>query len=76
MNRMTPKELTSDEISVLFRNKSKDGTYKPLGLFYHRNGTTVTGIDNSSGEAWTEDFPSTEECFAWLKQEDDGQLEK
>lgn len=51
MNRMTPKELTSDEISVLFRNKSKDGTYKPLGLFYHRNGTTVTGIDNSTGEA-------------------------
>lgn len=50
MKRMTPKELTSDEISVLFRNKSKDGTYKPLGLFYHRNGTTVTGIDNSTGK--------------------------
>lgn len=66
MNGMTPRELTRDEISELLRNKSKEGRYEPLGLFYHRSGKSVTGIDNSTGDAWTEDFPSLETCLAWL----------
>ena len=66
MNTMTPRELTRDEISILLRDVSEDGKYEPPGLFYHQNGNSVTGIDNSTGEAWTEDFPTLEGCLEWL----------
>ena len=36
----------------------------PLGLFYVlKDGI---GIDNSNGQAWTEDFPSLRKCKRWL----------
>jgi len=45
-------------------------TREPLGLFYtisERNGKKVyVGIDNSSGDAWCEDFKSLSGCKSWL----------
>lgn len=44
----------------------------PLGLFFCRDtvGTekksVFVGIDNSGGEAWTEDFTNFEDCQSWL----------
>jgi hypothetical protein len=40
---------------------------KPLGLFMCDTGTSYIGVDNRTGEAWTEEFGLREECLAWLK---------
>ncbi|MCL2841451.1 MAG: hypothetical protein FWE05_11865 [Defluviitaleaceae bacterium] len=41
---------------------------EPIGLFYYFDNKTDTyiGIDNSTGEAWTEDFPDEDSCEKWL----------
>lgn len=44
-------------------------TRETLGKFYTFENGIYTGIDNESGEAWTEDFSSYEECMKWLKGE-------
>lgn len=63
---MKPKELTINEINALLL-PNQTGKYEPRGLFYCFNGKTVTGVDNRTGEAWTEDFATLEECIAWLE---------
>jgi hypothetical protein len=43
---------------------------KPLGNFYIENEQGgITGIDNSDGHAWFEDFDNLEDCKRWLKGE-------
>lgn len=42
-------------------------TRKPLGLFFLKEGTGYTGIDNRTGEAWTEEFTAKDDCLSWLK---------
>lgn len=44
-------------------------TRKPLGLFVLDTGAGIIGIDNSTGDAWTEDFPDMTECLLWLARE-------
>ncbi|MHC1722499.1 MAG: hypothetical protein AB9836_04755 [Aminipila sp.] len=39
---------------------------KPLGIFYHLDGEICVGIDNSTGDAWTEEFKSVDDCKKWL----------
>ena len=39
---------------------------EPEGLFYMRKGGRYIGIDNRTGDAWTEDFPTLDECKEWL----------
>lgn len=42
-------------------------TRKPLGLFYYREyNNIIIGIDNSTGDAWIEEFNNLEECKKWL----------
>ena len=41
-------------------------TRRPRGLFFVV-GQVVTGIDNRTGDAWTEDFATKRECLKWLK---------
>lgn len=41
--------------------------HKPEGLFFHVNEAGgYTGIDNRTGDAWCEDFPSKHACVRWL----------
>ena len=52
---------------------SCDGTgghYEPLGLFYLEERENFVGIDNSTGDAWTEEFPDRESCLRWLRREE------
>lgn len=58
--KVKPQEVTQSEANdiILYR--------KPLGLFYHQSGAFFVGIDNRTGDAWTEDFPDKESCVAWL----------
>ncbi|MGL5440783.1 MAG: hypothetical protein ACRDA4_10475 [Filifactoraceae bacterium] len=63
------KEITSkraDRIIVLRKERGlfyvvEDGVY---GI------NTYIGIDNSDGDAWTEDFTNKEDCIKWLRGED------
>ena len=38
-------------------------TRQPIGYFYTFAAGIYTGIDNGTGDAWTEDFNSCEECM-------------
>lgn len=42
-------------------------TYKPRGLFYFEEDKVWIGIDNSTGDAFVEEFESKEQCIRWLK---------
>ena len=55
-------EITTQEALIIIESRW------PLGLFYCRTGCLYTGIDNSTGEAWTEDFADEESCINWLKE--------
>ena len=44
--------------------------YEPLGLFYLKEGGKFVGIDNSTGDAWTEEFQDEASCLRWLRREE------
>jgi len=56
------KEITVEEASTLIE------TRQPKGLFYttEKNGIIV-GIDNSTGDAWTDEFENLDKCKDWLQ---------
>ena len=56
----TPSELDLHGAYRVIEKRS------PRGLFYHREGDVYVGIDNTTGDAWTEDFPTKAECIKWL----------
>lgn len=49
-----------------------DGKYEPIGQFFLQDGGKYIGIDNRTGDAWTEEFDSLRECLLWLS----GHLER
>ncbi len=57
---MKPKEISKVEAYAIIE------TRKPRGLFYLKEGNGYTGIDNMTGEAWVEDFPTMLDCLNWL----------
>lgn len=44
-------------------------TRRPIGLFMAWEGGKAIGIDNSTGDAWTEEFPDAKACTNWLLDE-------
>jgi hypothetical protein len=54
------KKITTDQA------KSVIETREPLGLFYVLENGIYTGIDNSNGYAWTEEFTGLRKCKLWL----------
>ena len=54
------KRVTSEEASSIIESR------KPIGKFMVSNESEITGIDNTDGEAWTEDFQSEIKCVFWL----------
>ena len=43
---------------------------KPVGQFYYYERNQWIGIDNSTGDAWTEAFPSYKACVAWFREKE------
>ena len=41
-------------------------TRQPHGKFYEIAGNRFIGIDNETGDAWTEEFPNLKDCIDWL----------
>ena len=69
---MEPQEITQAEAADLLASGFETGRYEPLGLFLvGEAGGTWTGIDNSTGHAWTEEFGTKAECLEWLKGENE-----
>jgi len=59
-----PQEVSQHEAANIIAQ------YSPHGLFYVIESDGVcTGIDNSTGNAWTEDFPTLESGLGWLNGE-------
>lgn len=59
------KYVTREEASKII------ATGKPLGLFYEIDGNLHVGVDNSTGEAWVEEFKTARECLDWLRGDRD-----
>lgn len=55
------KEITPDEAEAIITARH------PLGLFVCKDQNKYVGIDNSDGDAWTEDFSTLKECLTWLQ---------
>lgn len=60
------------DIKLITQEEAKEiiDTRQPIGLFYEVDGDWYVGIDNSTGDAWVEEFKTKEECLAWLKEEE------
>lgn len=65
---MEIKLVTREEANQIF------DTREPIGLFYEMDGDSYIGIDNSTGDAWVEEFKTKEECFKWLNNENDEEI--
>ena len=57
------EEIQSEEARKIIN------TRKPLGKFFKREGDFFVGIDNSTGDAWTEEFDQLKDCIEWLNGE-------
>lgn len=60
---MNIKEINSNEALLLIK------TRKPEGLFIIAEPDGYVGIDNSTGDAWTEFFRHRRACVKWLCHE-------
>lgn len=60
---MEIKKVTREEVSNIIN------TREPTGLFHIKENGVYVGIDNTTGDAWMEEFYTEEECIAWLRQE-------
>lgn len=57
------KRITSKEADFIIDFR------KPLGMFYLKSENDLyVGIDNRTGDAWTEDFKSLSTCKNWLRK--------
>jgi len=41
-------------------------TREPIGKFYRTEGRTIIAVDNSTGDAWTEEFKNFEVFLLWI----------
>lgn len=64
-------EITPEEAHKLIESGDECGYFEPLGRFYLEEEGKFVGIDNSDGNAWTEEFPDKASCLRWLISEDD-----
>jgi hypothetical protein len=55
------KKLTKEQASEVIETRT------PVGRFYTKEGELFIGIDNSTGDAWTEEFKTKASCFKWIE---------
>lgn len=60
------KEINNKEANAIICNPSKADS----GLFLHKDENFYVGIDNTTHEAWTEEFETREQCIHWLENSD------
>lgn len=57
------KEVTQEEMLAII------DTREPIGLFYRQDEDTFIAVDNTTGDAWTEEFDTLQQCRNWLAGE-------
>lgn len=57
-----PTEITPEECNEIIL------TREPKGLFWVKDGDIYVGVDNTTAEAWTQDFSTLKDCLAWLNR--------
>ena len=62
--------VTVQKISQEDARRLLNSCDEPLGLFYLEEREKFVGIDNSTGDAWTEEFLDKESCLRWLSREE------
>jgi DNA uptake protein ComE-like DNA-binding protein len=55
-------KITPEEASQIIETRERKG------MFYCIEDGRYVGIDNRTGDAWTEDFKSLSACRRWLRQ--------
>lgn len=69
------KEQRKNQIKFLLKKVNSNEaekiitTREPKGLFWTKEDELYIAIDNQTGNAWTENFKTREECFEYLKGE-------
>jgi hypothetical protein len=60
MKKIELKEISEADARSIILNR------KPLGTFWLKEKNLYVGIDNDTGDAWTESFDTKEQCVEWL----------
>jgi hypothetical protein len=58
------KKITPEEASVIIETRKPEGQFYLIDSIQGKR--VYVGIDNSTGDAWTEDFKSLPACKRWL----------
>lgn len=58
-----PREISQEDADGIIERRH------PYGLFFLKDGGVYVGIDNSDGNAWTEEFSLKRKCLEWLAGE-------
>lgn len=61
------QKLTKEQMSEVIEVR------RPIGKFYRQDGNTFIGVDNTTGDAWTEEFKGFDACIQWLNREEEYQ---
>ena len=61
-------ELISRDFALNIIKNMKLEIY--FGLYWTKENDVYVGIDNTSGNAWTEEFEKLEDCINWLMGEE------
>lgn len=60
-------EVNQEAMNYIIDNMGEEHT---KGLYYRVNGDVIVGVDNSTNDAWMEEFDYVVKCKAWLKRYD------
>lgn len=68
---MRIKQITRDEAVRLIKSSKRNGCiehdFEPRGLFWLKEKKRYIAIDNSLGDAYTEEFKTKYACFRYLR---------
>ena len=62
--------VTNAFVSQLLSSAEAGGHYEPRGRYMAKDKEKWIGIDNTTGDAWTEEFSDAAACLAWLRGEE------
>lgn len=57
---MEIRKITSEEATTIIEKR------EPRGRFYQKYRNVFVGIDNTTGDAWVEEFANLRNCKRWL----------
>lgn len=69
LNRITCKSLSPNYFIKIITNEETRNRKK--GLYWIKENGVFVGMDNTSGDAWVEEFNTLQECINWLLEEED-----